>query len=288
MAKPGRKKGSIPWNKGLKTGPLTDQHKKNISRGLQGHEVSAKTRKKIAKGHEGLKHTEDTKNKIRAARAKQQNAPENSPEICEKIGASNKKKWDDPDFQAKMMAIFQSEKWKAMRSTKQKALWQDPDYQELLQLAHTGLEQSAETIAKRSEKLRRLWKKPEFREMMEEVGFTRRGADHHHWRNDATKIPYPPEFNDELKERIRERDNFTCQGYECGITENEHHHKYASNLHVHHIDYDKQNSDENNLITLCNSCNSKAEYGDPQFWIEKYSMIVRNKSKTNMLVEQSV
>ena len=29
-------------------------------------------------------------------------------------------------------------------------------------------------------------------------------------------------------------------------------------LHIHHIDYDKYNNDENNLITLCCSCHGKS------------------------------
>ena len=57
---------------------------------------------------------------------------------------------------------------------------------------------------------------------------------------------YPRTFNRALKVKIFTRDNYTCQL--CGRHEK---------LVPHHIDYDKENNDETNLITLCNSCNVK-------------------------------
>ena len=55
---------------------------------------------------------------------------------------------------------------------------------------------------------------------------------------------YPPEFNNELRRKIRARDNHACQI--CGVTQR--------NLCVHHIDCDKSNNAETNLISLCRSC----------------------------------
>lgn len=53
---------------------------------------------------------------------------------------------------------------------------------------------------------------------------------------------YPPEFNDKLKDRIRERDKWTCAiCQEPGV-------------HVHHINYIKTDCHELNLITLCEGC----------------------------------
>jgi 5-methylcytosine-specific restriction endonuclease McrA len=57
---------------------------------------------------------------------------------------------------------------------------------------------------------------------------------------------YPSKFNRYLKKEVKTRDNFICKL--CGEIEN---------LQVHHIDYDKNNCNLNNLITLCKNCNMK-------------------------------
>ena len=65
---------------------------------------------------------------------------------------------------------------------------------------------------------------------------------------------YPRAFNNRLKEKIKLRDNYTCQ--RCGITEKEHIKKIGRKLSVNHIDYNKKNCNPNNLNTLCASCNT--------------------------------
>lgn len=74
------------------------------------------------------------------------------------------------------------------------------------------------------------------------------------WVDGRSNFPYPLEFNDKLKTKIRKRDNLTCQ--KCGITEEEHLIIKKRKLDVHHIDYNRENCKENNLITLCNECNN--------------------------------
>ena len=75
------------------------------------------------------------------------------------------------------------------------------------------------------------------------------------WIDGRSYEPYPPEFNDQLKKQIKQRDNFTCQL--CGT---------KKMLAIHHIDYDKKNCNSDNLITLCRSCNVKVNY-ERVFWI---------------------
>ena len=65
--------------------------------------------------------------------------------------------------------------------------------------------------------------------------------------------PYPNEFNLSFKESIRKRDNHICQKCDKIWTSGIKH-------HIHHIDYNKKNCDSMNLITLCNSCNIKANF----------------------------
>ena len=79
------------------------------------------------------------------------------------------------------------------------------------------------------------------------------------WIDGRSFEPYPPNFNRQLKDRIRVRDNFICQ--KCGVPELE----CNQRLTIHHIDYDKKNCEESNLISLCNSCNSKVNT-NREYW----------------------
>jgi len=76
--------------------------------------------------------------------------------------------------------------------------------------------------------------------------------------------PYPSEFNSDLKELIRKRDGYICQN--CSMTEEEHLIVYGQVLHIHHIDYNKQNCKEDNLISLCFGCNIRAN-SNRNYWL---------------------
>ena len=89
------------------------------------------------------------------------------------------------------------------------------------------------------------------------------GEKNGRWLGGKSFEPYGPEFNNELKEQIRKRDRFRCQ--ECF----RHQIELKRKLDVHHIDFDKQNNNENNLISLCNVCHSQTLY-DRQNWIGYY------------------
>lgn len=86
------------------------------------------------------------------------------------------------------------------------------------------------------------------------------GENASNWRGGTSFLPYCHKFNNELKERIRERDNRTCQL--CAIKEN------GKKLDVHHIHYDKENCDPD-LIALCHCCHAKVNSSNRIYW-EKY------------------
>ena len=100
------------------------------------------------------------------------------------------------------------------------------------------------------------------------------GENHHNYMDGKGNFPYSLEFNEELKLKIRNRDNYRCQ--KCSVTEEEHLIVYGIKLSVHHIDYNKENNEEENLITLCNECNLRVNY-NRDYWTnyfeEKISVI---------------
>jgi hypothetical protein len=88
------------------------------------------------------------------------------------------------------------------------------------------------------------------------------------WKGGVSKLPYPFEFDENLKEEIRKRDKYTCQS--CGVTEEKHSIRHGRNLAIHHIDYNKSNCSKDNLTATCFSCNSKANF-NRDYWIEFFS-----------------
>jgi len=79
------------------------------------------------------------------------------------------------------------------------------------------------------------------------------GENGPNWQGGIAYLPYSFDFNYETKEKIAKRDNYTCQF--CGGS-----HKVVRANMVHHIDYNKKNTKPRNLILLCNSCNSRANF----------------------------
>ena len=71
------------------------------------------------------------------------------------------------------------------------------------------------------------------------------------------KNEYPNNFY-AIRELIRKRDNYSCQI--C----------YRKGNFVHHIDYNKKNCKEKNLITLCHKCHSKTNF-NRENWIIYFS-----------------
>ncbi len=126
----------------------------------------------------------------------------------------------------------------------------------------------AESLRRRRTKLMRALWQDEARAdrlMASREGTYVTGARHWAWEGGISQDPYPPKFSAYLRRKIRRRDGSTCQ--RCGRQDA---------LSVHHIDYDKTNCDPCNLITLCVSCNSKANANRKQwegYYREKMALI---------------
>lgn len=73
------------------------------------------------------------------------------------------------------------------------------------------------------------------------------------WAGGQTAI-YGSGFTGFLKRKIKERDEYKCQS--CGA---------FKCLTTHHINYNKKDCSEENLITLCRSCNVKVNF-NREYW----------------------
>lgn len=105
------------------------------------------------------------------------------------------------------------------------------------------------------------------KEWRENISKVTKGKNNPNFKNWISKEPYSIEWNINLKNVIRKRDNYECQN--CSMTEEEHLIVLGTVLHIHHIDYNKKNCKEDNLISLCQSCNSRANF-NRSYWKEIY------------------
>ncbi len=96
-------------------------------------------------------------------------------------------------------------------------------------------------------------------ETRQKMSLAQSGEKNHRWLGGKSFEPYGLEFNDELKEQIRERNNHQCQL--CRRDQEE----FSRLLSVHHIDYNKQNNDPQNLVSLCDFCHIKTNF-DRDYW----------------------
>lgn len=78
------------------------------------------------------------------------------------------------------------------------------------------------------------------------------------------KESYSSEWTERFKEQIRNRDNYTCQL--CNK---------KKKLSVHHINYNKKNCKENNLISLCTKCHNKTNF-NRDYWFAYFMYIMEN------------
>lgn len=82
------------------------------------------------------------------------------------------------------------------------------------------------------------------------------------WAGGKSFEPYGQEFNDKLKEYIRNKYDRICQ--ECYQKE-----RVGRKLDVHHIDYNKKNNKEENLIPLHQNCHRKTQ-SDRKKWTKHF------------------
>ena len=97
---------------------------------------------------------------------------------------------------------------------------------------------------------------------------TPRGSNHPNWKGGISNEPYCINFNKDLKIKIKLLYSNKC--FLCNAS--------GKSLDIHHIDYNKKNCDPNNLITVCRSCNSRANF-DRNWHTEWYQALMYHRFK---------
>ena len=100
-------------------------------------------------------------------------------------------------------------------------------------------------------------------ETRQKISASMMGEKHPQWKGGISTEPYCSEWKKDLKEMVKERDGFHCMN--CGTDK--------GRICVHHINYKKKDCSSNNLITLCNSCNSKANTNRDS-WKDHFTQIM--------------
>ena len=127
-----------------------------------------------------------------------------------------------------------------------------PERVEKSRLGHIGLKRPLEVIQEDKKRWKQYYRDhPEARVVASERMKNGNSPFYIDGRCSGDNAPYPFDFNRSLKELIRERDEYKCQL--CFTLKKE----SGKNHPVHHIDYNKENCDPRNLITLCKTCHGK-------------------------------
>jgi hypothetical protein len=210
----------------------------------------------------GHKHSEETKQKLSEAHS----GKVLSDEHKKNIGKATKQMWEDGVFDAPHIREAYAKQGKSTKGAK----WTEEQKQALSEKRKGKFPHqlhTPEALESRREKLlgRTLSKEhrknigkaqkgrvfsDEHRERLSIAGQNRddlKGENSIWWKGGVSDQPYPLEFTDYLRSKIRRRDNHECQ---C-CKENVYRSKRG---HVHHIDGNKQDCSENNLVLTCASC----------------------------------
>jgi len=160
--------------------------------------------------------------------------------------------------------IYDTEEYRLKLSHATKRRWEEGFYDEIFDDAEIKSKLSEATKGrwergelggaawrkKLSDTMKSRWADPEYHR-------SHTGENHPRWKGGISDSPYASDFNDNLKREIRARDEHLCamcnepEKGECHI--------------VHHVDYDKMNSDPFNLLALCRKCHAQTNY-NRSYW----------------------
>ena len=214
-------------NKGKKCKPISEETKRKISEANKGRIVSKMTRKKLSEANKGRIVSKMTRKKL----SESLKGHDVSEETKAKLSNVTKKYYENN-------AGYWLGK-KLSKKHKQKL---------------NGRKLSEEMKQKMSEDKKEFFKNnPEARRKLSEIAKKQFEDPRNHpsWKGGISCEPYCQIWSDdEYKEDLKERDGNQCLNPDCWSNSN--------TICLHHIDYDKKNCHPWNLITVCISCNGRA------------------------------
>ena len=104
-------------------------------------------------------------------------------------------------------------------------------------------------------------------ETKKKISLSLKMENHPNWQGGISFEPYPLDWTDDLKESIRKRDDYICQICET------HQDELERRLACHHIDYNKENLDPENLISLCIKCHIKTNC-KRNYWFKYFKDLI--------------
>ena len=224
----------------------SEMYSRESSERQRGKVISEETKKKMSEARQGMTLSAIHK---------------------ENIGKATKKMWEEGVFDTPEIREAYSRQGKATigskRTEEQKKKMSEarkdfrlpasaflPEAREKQRRKLIGRIQSEESNLKRSLALKgRKFSDEHLKKLSISVRKRVANRTHNWYQGGSTTDPYPTEFGPYLKRMIRRRDNHKCQS--CGTN------VYRSSLgHVHHINGNKQDCSENNLLLLCATCHN--------------------------------
>lgn len=194
--------------------------------------------------------------------------------FSERCSKNAKERWKDPAYREKQRKA--KTKWWESRTKEQREKTRKKmkdNYVPHLSGREKGCKSWSKGLTKKTDKrLLKTSKAMKGRKFSPEtilkISKSQSGNKAHAWRGGISFEPYGLEFNRQLKEQIRTRDNHEC--HECHHTQEQ----IGYKLDVHHIDFNKRNNNPENLISLCKSCHGQTNFHRKQ-WIAYFKKRVR-------------
>lgn len=235
-------------NKGYRQ---TEEHRKKIGDANRGR----------IGGFAGRNHSEDTKKKM-SGKNNYMWKKVHSLETRKKISKATKKAMEDVDMKKIGKKISQNAKNNPNYGMRGKS--QSLEARKKMSLAKKGKPLSDEHRMK----LRESCKGINSGENNAMWGKT--GKKCPNWLDGKSFEPYPITFNNKFKRAIRKRENYTC--LKCG----KHQEREKRALSVHHINYNKMLTTEQNCCAVCRSCNGEVNK-NRKHWTKFFQSLLSEK-----------
>jgi len=240
----------------------TKEHNKHISEALMGHPVSEETKRKFSLASKGRKLTEEHKQKIRLA-------AKNNPNF----GMKNKKM--PKESSRKMVATRMknnsyehTDEWRKLMSKKLKQKYASGYPHPTLGITPWNKDKKGVMPLPWNKDKTDVYSK----ETLIKFSARKQNITIEEWKEFIGSKPYTYDFNKIFKEKIRERDNYTCQL--CNLFEEDAIKLHGRKLAIHHIDYNKLNTFPQNCITLCLRCNILVNK-DREIWKTHFQQLLK-------------